>query len=204
MPADSTHPAHDAIILAGGAGRRLGGADKALVVVGSDTLLERAIGAVRDAERVIVVGPSRATSADVLFTQEDPAGSGPAAAMAHAVRLVTANAVVVLAVDVPFASSAVSRLLAALPGHDAAMVVESAGARQPLIAAYRTEVLKARVGEGFWANRAVRALVEPFDVADVPAIADEALDCDTPEDVDRAQAVASRQLGNGSSGFESS
>lgn len=203
MPADSTQAPYDAIILAGGAGRRLGGADKALLVVGSGTLLARAVLAVGDAARVIVVGPARAINADVVFTQEDPPGGGPAAAIAHAVRLVAAGVVVVLAVDVPFAAAAIPRLLAALPGHDAAMVVDAAGVRQPLVAAYRGDVLKARAGEQPWINKPVRALVEPFDVADVPAAADEALDCDTPDDLERAQVAASRQLGNGSSGAES-
>lgn len=206
MPADSAPPTstYDAIILAGGAGRRLGGADKALVVVGADRLLDRAVAAVRDAGRIIVVGPSRPIDAGVLFTREDPPGAGPAAAIAHAVRFATTDVVVVLAVDVPFAAAAVPRLLAALPGHDAAMIVDAAGSRQPLLAAYRTRALRDRADDQPWANRAVRALVEPFAVAEVPAAADEALDCDTPDDVERARAAAGGQLGSGSSGVESS
>lgn len=204
MPVDSAAPTYDAVILAGGAARRLGGADKALLVVGADRLLDRAIDAVRDAGRIIVVGPSRPVDAAVLFTREDPPGTGPAAAMAHAVRLVTADVVVVLAVDVPFAAAAVPRLLEALPGHDAAMVVDPAGSRQPLLAAYRTRALRDRADDQPWANRAVRALVEPFAVAAVPAVADEALDCDTPDDVERARMAADGQLRSGSSGVESS
>lgn len=204
MFVDSAPPTYDAIILAGGAGRRLGGVDKALVVVGADRLLDRALDAVRDAAQVIVVGPPRPVEADVLFTLEDPPGSGPAAAIAHAVRFVTTDVVVVLAVDVPFAAAAVPRLLAALSEHDAAMIVDAAGQRQPLLAAYRTRALQIRADERSWANRAVRALVEPFVVADVPATAGEALDCDTPDDVRRARLAAAPQLGNGSSGVESS
>ena len=210
MTADSTQTGYDAIVLAGGAAKRLGGADKALVVIGSDTLLDRALDAVRAAARIIVVGPRRPAGAAAVFTQEQPPGSGPAAAIAHAVRLVTSDVAVVVAVDVPFARAAIPRLLAALPGHDAAMVVDAAGRRQPLIAAYRRDVLQARADEQPWANRAVRALVEPFTVADVPARADEALDCDTVDDVERARAAAARQtatarqLGSASSGVESS
>ena len=209
MPADSASPTYDAIILAGGAGRRLGGADKALVVVGGDRLLDRALAAVAAAGRVIVVGPPRPIGADVLFTREDPPGAGPAAAVAHAVRLATADVVVVLAVDVPFAATAVPRLLAGLPGHDAAMVVDPTGTRQPLLAAYRTRVLKSRADEEPWANRALRALVAPFAIADVPAVADEALDCDTADDVARARAAVrgsagGSQLGRGCSGADPS
>src|SRR5680860_874839 len=42
----------DAIVVAGGRGTRLGGADKASITVGARTLLERALAAVADAERV--------------------------------------------------------------------------------------------------------------------------------------------------------
>jgi molybdopterin-guanine dinucleotide biosynthesis protein A len=203
MPADSSEIAYDAIILAGGAGKRLGGNDKALVAVGGQTLLDRALEAVEQASRVIVVGPPRETASAVIFTSEEPAGGGPAAAIAHAAHVVQAKVVVVLAVDVPFASAAVPRLLAALPGHDAAMVLDGEGSRQPLIAAYRADVLKTRAGEADWANRSVRAFVEPFTVAEVIAEAHEALDCDTPDDVIVANQAA-RQLGSGSSGAVSS
>jgi molybdopterin-guanine dinucleotide biosynthesis protein A len=199
---------YDAIILAGGAAKRLGGADKALVVVGEQTLLDRALDAVRQADQIIVVGPSRGTSRGVVFSHEKPAGGGPAAAIAHAAHVVRASVVVVLAVDVPFANAAIPRLLAALPRHDAAMLTDGDGRRQPLIAAYRADVLKARAGEAAWANRSVRAFVEPFTVAEVAAATHEALDCDTPDDVARANQAALQpgecQLGNGSSGVEAS
>jgi len=202
MAADSSAIAYDAIILAGGAARRLGGADKALVAVGAQTLLDRALDAVEHARRVLVVGPPRDTGRPVAFSQEEPAGGGPAAAIAHAAIVVQANVVVVLAVDVPFAAHAVPRLLAALPGHDAAMLVDDDGNHQPLIAAYRADALKARAEEAAWANRSVRAFVEPFTVAEVKAERNETLDCDTLDDVAVANR-ALRQLGNGSSGAES-
>jgi len=40
----------DAVVLAGGAGRRLGGVDKALVEVGGQDLLTRVLGAVAGAQ----------------------------------------------------------------------------------------------------------------------------------------------------------
>ena len=45
------------MILAGGAGRRLGGIDKALSRSTGVTLLDRVLGAVSGAARVVVVGP---------------------------------------------------------------------------------------------------------------------------------------------------
>ena len=49
----------DAVVLAGGGARRLGGVDKMALVVDGSTLLERVLQAVRDAGRRVVVGPRR-------------------------------------------------------------------------------------------------------------------------------------------------
>ncbi|MGO4426310.1 NTP transferase domain-containing protein, partial [Streptomyces sp. MCAF7] len=52
---------YDAVILAGGAARRLGGADKPALRVGARPLLDRVLDACRGAERTVVVGPRRPT-----------------------------------------------------------------------------------------------------------------------------------------------
>lgn len=195
----------DALILAGGAGRRLAGADKALLDVGGIRLLDRAIDAVADAGTIVVVGPRRpieaSTSAGetgaqkIVFTRERPAGSGPAAAVMHGLTLVTRPIVVVIAVDVPFAAAAVPRLLAALHAdtdREAAMAIDDTGRRQPLLAAYRTAPLRDRPGD--WANRSVQALVTPLQVVEVTTLASEALDCDTPDDLERARQAAAAEF----------
>ena len=138
----------DAIVLAGGAGQRMGdprGTDKAGLDVGGITLLDRVLAAVADAQHCIVVGPRRPTARPVTFTVEEPAGSGPAAAIVHGLSLVDAATVVVLAADMPFAATAVPKLIDALAGvqADAAMLVDDAGRRQPLLAAYRTDCAAA-------------------------------------------------------------
>jgi molybdenum cofactor guanylyltransferase len=47
------------IVLAGGAGRRMGGLDKALVRVGGVALLDRVLAAARPVcDRLVVVGPA--------------------------------------------------------------------------------------------------------------------------------------------------
>ena len=57
------------IILAGGAGRRMGGVDKAALVVGGVTLLDRVLTAARPVcDWLVVVGPARPTGvAGVTF-----------------------------------------------------------------------------------------------------------------------------------------
>jgi len=69
-----------AIVLAGGTGRRLGGVDKAALVVGSHTLLQTVLAAVPGIP-VVVVGPAH-HGTDATFVREDPPGGGPAAGVA--------------------------------------------------------------------------------------------------------------------------
>jgi len=183
-------------VLAGGAGRRMGdprGTDKAGLDVGGVTLLDRVLAAVAGAEHRVVVGPRRPTGWPVTFTVEEPAGSGPAAAIVHGLSLVQAPTVVVLASDMPFAVTAVPKLLAALAdeGVDAAMLIDNSGRRQPLLAAYRADALRRHAEGRDWRGVSVRALTEGLSVVEVAAVGDEALDCDTPEQLTAAQEAAS-------------
>jgi molybdopterin-guanine dinucleotide biosynthesis protein A len=185
----------DALVLAGGAGQRMGnprGTDKAGLDVGGVTLLDRVLSAVADAHHCIVVGPRRPTAWPVTFTIEEPAGSGPAAAIVHGLSFVDAATVVVLAADMPFAATAVPKLIDALAGAqaDAVMLVDDSGRRQPLLAAYRTDALRRCSDGRGWRGASVRALTEGLTVVEVAAVGDEALDCDTPEQLTAAQEAA--------------
>ncbi|MFF8511565.1 DUF6457 domain-containing protein [Streptomyces sp. NPDC015492] len=82
---------HDAVVLAGGAARRLGGADKPGVRVGGRPLLDRVLAACRRAERTVVVGVPRPTVRPVHWTREDPPGGGPLAALDAGVRAMGAD-----------------------------------------------------------------------------------------------------------------
>ncbi|NED13442.1 NTP transferase domain-containing protein, partial [Streptomyces sp. SID9124] len=53
--------AYDAIVLAGGAAKRLGGADKPALRVGGRALLDRVLAACADARATVVVGDRRPT-----------------------------------------------------------------------------------------------------------------------------------------------
>jgi molybdopterin-guanine dinucleotide biosynthesis protein A len=186
----------DVLVLAGGAGMRMGdprGTDKAGLDVGGLTLLDRVLSAVADAQRCVVVGPRRPTAWPVTFTIEEPAGSGPAAAIVHGLSLINASVVVVLAADMPFAATAVPKLIDALSSEqvDAAMLVDESGRRQPLLAAYRTDALRRCADGRDWRGVSVRALTEGLTVVEVAAVGDEALDCDTPEQLIAAREAAS-------------
>lgn len=190
---------YDAVVLAGGGGRRLGGVDKATLEVGSDTLLTRVLRAVAGARQTIVVGPSRPLPPGVLGASEQPLDGGPVAGLAAGLALVTAPLVVVLACDLPFVTEAtVLSLVGAAESDDAydgAQLVDEGGRRQPLAAVYRT----ARV------STAVQSLVQPTDspmhavlrqmtMLDVEAPAGVAWDCDTWADVDRARQRVDKGL----------
>jgi molybdopterin-guanine dinucleotide biosynthesis protein A len=171
----------DAVVLTGGRGDRLGGADKACVVVAGATLLDRARAAVAAADRVVVVGPEVA--------------GGPVPAVAAGLREVGSDAVVLLACDMPLVGPAtVDRLLQGLgsrgtAGH-AALLVDPDGRWQYLAGAYRTRPLRRALADlGDPAGASMRRVVEALRVVTVAAQAEEAMDCDTWAQVHRAERL---------------
>src|SRR5947209_20072437 len=92
------------LVLAGGKAWRLGGIDKAIVEVAGTIMLDRVLAAAAPCcDQLVVVGPPRPTSVDgVRFTIEASPGGGPVPAVAAGmVAAPEADAVVVLAVDLP-------------------------------------------------------------------------------------------------------
>lgn len=170
------------VVLAGGTGRRLGGADKAGLDVGGRTLLDRALAAAAPVGPVVVVGDP---APGVATVREQPPGGGPAAALLAGVAALPPEVatVVALAVDMPLVSSVtLQRLLAAASGGQGALLVDGDGRRQYLCAAYDREALVAAApadpdGLPLWRLVGDLALVE------VPAEGEEATDVDTPEDL---------------------
>lgn len=117
-----------AIVLAGGASRRLG-VDKAEQHVGGRRLLDIALAAVSDADAVVVVGPPRAVPRKVGIVSEDPPGSGPVAGIAAGLRALPDGPadVAVLAVDLPWITPATVAALAAARGDAPVAVAIDAG-----------------------------------------------------------------------------
>lgn len=174
------------IILAGGSGTRLGGADKASVEIAGTTLLERAIDALIDLREIVVVGDPVPTTRPVTFTREDPAGGGPAAGLLAGLRAFTSTPawVVVLAVDMPGVTAATIRRITASQGPDGSVLVDGAGRRQPLCAVYVTASLERnRPSYADEHGMSVRSLVEGLDLADVRALGIEARDVDSWADL---------------------
>ena len=189
-----TPEAYDAVVLAGGSGRRLGGVDKPALLVGGTSLLDVALASVPDASCVVVVGPGRDLPSSVLQAREDPPGGGPAAALVAALPHVTADVVAVLAADLPSITPAVVRALReAAVGHDGALLVDDDGRDQLLTAVWSTRSLRSSLAGQDLTGRPLRPALSGLDVARVRA-ADLGLagwaDCDTAADLARARNEA--------------
>ena len=182
----STPPVpYDAVVVAGGGSHRLGH-DKTQVLIDGETSLDRVLRAVAGAQRRVVVGEARPVRTPVLWTREDPPGSGPAAGVVAALTLVNAPRIVLLAADSPYVTeTTVGRLLAALADQRAVTLVDDSGHRQHLITVVQAAALRAAAAlRPAWTDAAMRELLAPLDAATLPAEGRETFDLDTPQQVD--------------------
>jgi len=186
---------YDAVVLAGGAARRLGGADKPGVRVGGRALLDRVLAACAGARTTVVVAAPRPTVRPVRWAREEPPGAGPVAALAAGLRHTTAEHAVVLSADLPFLRPAtLRRLLAALheTGADGALLTDADGRDQPLVAAYRTAALRRELAALAAAHDGLtglplRRLTGALRLTRVPD-PHASFDCDTWDDIANARA----------------
>lgn len=186
---------YDAVVLAGGAARRLGGVDKPGLQVGGRPLLDRVLGACTDARRTVVVGPRRPTARPVAWAREEPPGGGPLAALAAGLRQVSAEHVLVLSADLPFLRpQTVRELVEAVgaAGTEGALLTDAGGAEQPLVGAYGTEPLRREIAllaaeHGTLTGLPLRLLTGELSLTRLhhPTAS---FDCDTWEDVGTARA----------------
>ena len=120
-----------AVVVAGGASRRLNHVPKASLSDGTSTLLDCALEAVASASPRVVVGPeSLPLPSGVLHTREDPPFSGPAAAIHAGLECIAADCersqaplpswCLILGVDTPRIAPAVQQLLTAARGAEQA------------------------------------------------------------------------------------
>lgn len=193
---------YDAVVLAGGAARRLGGADKPGLRVGGRPLLDRVLAACAGATTTVVVAEPRATARPVEWAREDPPGGGPLAALDAGLRRTSAERVVVLSADLPFLDEGtVRRLLDALGTGDApegpakpegVLLTDPDGRDQPLVAAYRADAVRRELAalttaHGGLTGLPLRRLTAALDLTRIsdPVAS---FDCDTWDDIAAARA----------------
>jgi molybdopterin-guanine dinucleotide biosynthesis protein A len=193
-----------AVVLAGGAARRMGGADKPTLSVGGQSMLTRVLAAVHDADPRIVVGPVPPDlSMHVDSTREQPAGGGPVAATSAGLALVPPGVTftALLAADLPLLTGEaidVLRLTVESAPMQGAVYRDAEGRRQMLCGVWRTEALRSavdrlRAERGSLHGASVRELMEYLRVAEVswrrpgpPPW----FDCDTDDDLRTAEEWA--------------
>ncbi|GAA3823681.1 hypothetical protein GCM10022226_50300 [Sphaerisporangium flaviroseum] len=182
---------YDAVILAGGGARRLGGGDKPGVSVGGLTLIERVAAAVPDAVRLVVVGPRRSGLPRALFVREEPPGGGPVPALRTGLAQARSPWVALLAADLPFLRPAhVAALLGAAGPRAGAVLVDDGGREQWLTGVWRTEVLARALAP--YQGRSLRGLLGPLEPVRLSLPVDDDgrvpwFDCDTIDDVEDAR-----------------
>jgi molybdopterin-guanine dinucleotide biosynthesis protein A len=175
-----------AIVLAGGASRRLG-ADKPEQRIGGRRLLDIALAAVAGADAVVVVGPPRDVPTGVTVVRENPPGAGPVAALAAGLAALPGDRadVVVLPADLPDITAHTVAVLAQARGDaPVALAVDDNGRPQYLTAVWDSVALAAALGTD---PPRMRDLI-PADAATTTVGG--VVDIDTPEQLAAARARA--------------
>jgi len=187
----------DAIVLAGGRARRLGGVSKPDVPVAGVALLDHALAAVAGARSTVVVGPPSLARPGIPTVLEDLPDGGPVAGIAAGLGALGADGpelVVVLACDVPGAAAILPTLLSAVGEADGARTV-AGGRPQHLVAVYRRDALRTAL-DALPAvhGAAVHGLVDHLRLVDVPDDEGVTADADTWADVERLDAALSDRI----------
>lgn len=195
-----------AVVVAGGASRRLNHVPKASLSDGTNTLLGCALDAVAAASPRVVVGPeSLPLPSGVLRTREDPPFSGPAAAIHAGLECIAAdcersqtpvpNWCLILGVDTPRIAPAVQQLIAAARAAEQSSVGQSApagseasagfwgvaeGIYQPLVGIYRFDSIRSVFSTGT-TDASVRSFLRRLNPAAVEMSAADTADVDTWE-----------------------
>lgn len=197
----------DAVVLAGGTARRLGGVSKPDVLVAGRRLLDHVLeglaalrgSAALPAGRTVVVAPPEvALPPGVLRALEDPPLGGPVAGIAAGLQALAADAggsapapvTAVLTCDAPGAATALPPLLGALEAAPAVPGIDGACARagdhtQYLLGVYWTPALLGAVAPGGapLRDRAVHRTLGALRVLEVAGTERAAVDLDTWEQV---------------------
>lgn len=174
-------PEPAAIVLTGGRSSRMG-RDKASLVVNGATMLDRVLGALSEAgvAQVVVAGPTGVNDPEPY--------QGPLAGIVSAWNVLAESSpdpVVVLSCDLPgLTSDVIEGLLGAVARSSHSAVAHDGERSQPLIAAYRPELLDQMRKRFELGERSVWVCLLNHPVDEVTFALTVIADADTPPDLD--------------------
>ena len=197
--------AFTAVVLAGGASRRMGSA-KALLRFGEETLVERVVGRLKSiaSEVIVVSGPHLRLPPlpGVRIVEDDVPLQGPLAGIVYGTRAAGNDIVFVCGCDHPFLEPALVALLAERAASADGAVPIVAGVPQPVFAAYHKRIEPIAAAMLASGERRAVALLEHVRLREVTdaeiAGADPSgrsfLDVDTPEAYRRGLELVERTM----------
>lgn len=188
-----------AILLAGGASRRMG-QDKTLLSVGGRPLaavLHERLAAVFPEVVVVVRDPAAFPVPGARLLTDRHPGRGPLEGLASGLHALASDRALVVACDMPFLDVPVLRLLACQPDDAEAIVPVSPIGREPLCAIYARRILPRLDAALEGGERRMTAFLDALQVRELPVAAFAPLDpagrtfwnLNRPEDYARAIAV---------------
>ena len=190
-----------AAILAGGRGRRLGGADKSALVVGTRSILDRQIALLHSLTPHLLIvtnDRSRVQASGVRVVEDRVPGAGALGGLYTALEEASTDHVLIIGCDMPFLTGPFLKYVIEQAGKGDVLVPRDARGRHPLCALYAR-----RISPGFYAriqagDLRVSAALEEVAVCDLgpdvlaPFDPDGRLllNVNTPEDYARAVSIA--------------
>ncbi|WP_334121938.1 molybdenum cofactor guanylyltransferase [Glutamicibacter sp.] len=183
----------DALVLAGGRGTRLGGANKPELLLHGQRLVDRVIDAARraGAQRVVVIGDAPTGAKADALVREDPTFAGPLAGIAAGIGAVDHPWCLILACDLQHPDAVIGTLLKNLDRRtaDGLVLRDAQGYLQWLAGIYRTTAVAeacTELGDRL-VNAPVRAALGTLDLAELPVDDETTNDIDTPQALERAR-----------------
>ncbi len=187
----------DAIVFAGGRGSRLGGIDKATLILDDKRMVSRVIEAARNskARKVIVVGPKHAGSLADFTTREEPPFAGPLSALAAGFEAAEAPWVMLLPCDLVHPEEVVKQLLLGLKTavekeYEGVVLLDDEDQIQWLTALVGADALHKELTNealGSLENKPAKAVLSQMRLLRIPAATESTADIDTHEQLEKAK-----------------
>jgi len=139
---DAAHglPRFTGAVLAGGRSRRFA-TDKCLHVYRGSTLLEHALGTLREADETLIIGRPRGETTDARWIPDVHPGHGATSGLHAALASARHDWVAIIGCDMPFLPPTIWSLLFRHTNDARIVVPESADGLEPLAALYHRDVL---------------------------------------------------------------